>query len=155
MLLESLADTDLTSVSTKYPVIKPGQYPWLVKESTVGPIKKDPTKKMLTLKLELQGDAIDNRAENPQPIPPGYVLSHNVTLDPSEKRTKDMIVRDLCSIIDAAWGEEYRKTQLGSLANFDTDSLVGQLVVAKTGVQAEDQEFPERATIARFIAKAA
>lgn len=153
-LLNSLADTDLTTVSTKYPVIKPGQYPWLVKESVVAPLKKDPSKSMLTLKLELQGDAIDNNVEKPSAIPPGYVLTHNITLDPSEKRTKDMIVRDICSLIDAAYGEEYRKA-LGSLANFDTDQLVGQIVVAKTGVQAEDAEFPERANIARFIAKAA
>lgn len=147
--LNNLAGVDLTQVSTKYPVIAVGIYPWRISESKVEPTKSDPNKNKLALKLELEGTALD---KNDQPLQPGYALSKDITLTPSDKRTTQMIVRDICEVIDAAYGETFRKG-LGSLENFDTDMLQGQVVMAKTAIDPENGQWPEKAVLARFIAK--
>lgn len=148
--LDNLAGVDLSEVSTKYPVIQVGVYAWRITESKVIPVKSDPTRSQWELKLELESSgAIDNKD---QPIQKGYVLTHRVGLSPTDKRTNEMIVRDVCTVIDACWGEDFRKS-LGSLDEFDTDTVQGQVAMAKTSIDPEDAQYPEKARIARFIAK--
>lgn len=147
-ILSNLADTDLTSVDTKYPVIAIGAYSFKITECTEVPAKKDPESKQLKVVCELESPAKDKQGKD---IPAGYKLTTHIGVTPKGDRTVDMILKDICSLIDAAFGEPYRKA-LGSLGNFDTDQLVGQSVVAKTKIEPEG-EYPEKASIARFVPK--
>lgn len=142
------SDLDLTSVSTKYPVIANNTIlPMVINEVEVAPGKNDTSKHNLRLKLATVAPVNDTQGK---PIAPGHALSHYISLTPTEKRSRDNVLRDIKGLLEAAYGDGANAVNLNM---FDFTSLLGVQVTVRVSVQAETAENAEQNRV-RFIKKA-
>jgi len=144
--LQSLQDLDLTTVNTDYPVLQPGIYPWMIKSAEIKDTN-DKKGKLLVIGLELMVDAVD---KNGAAVTAGFKHTHRIGLTPTDKRTGEMIGRDVALLLDAVFGEEGRKSI--KLAAFNIETLVNQQITTKTAVQPEKDGYAESTSV-RFVKK--
>lgn len=162
--LANFADLDLSKVDTNYPVLESGIYPFTIQKLSVDETKKDarPGVKGQMLVLEVVTD-IPVRDKNGKEVPAGFKLTHRIGLSPTFKevngvpdleqpaRTADQILRDVCTLLDAVFGEEGRKAI--NLATFDMNSLVNQKFTGRTSIDPEKDGYQEQTRISRFVKK--
>lgn len=158
--LSNFADLDLSTVSTDYPILESGIYPWNIGKASYE-ISKDKKSEMMVLELHTVAPAKDKHGKE---VPAGYKLTHRIGLTPSYKldangqpivdqpvRTPEMIMRDVASMLDGVFGEAARKTI--NLQAFDINSLVNQQIMGRTSISPEKDGYPEQTRLSRFVKK--
>ena len=136
-------DTDLTTVSTEYPVLAAGTYQFKVASAICGP-NKTQTGHTLTIEATLEAPAYDN---NGNAVMPGYKMTHRTGLTVTEKYDNLAIAKYLATLQDAILGTRV------PLAQFDTDLLIGQTFTATTKIAPEQNGYAEKAEFGKFIKK--
>ena len=152
-----LANTDLSEVSTAYPVLSAGVYEFKVK-SAEKKVSERTGGEYLLFQCELvTPDSIDI---NNEPINPGYVMRHMISLTPSEKQLakkseeqcKQDILSSVCKFLDGLMTQRVWDETL--------ESYVGMTFFAKTrvGKEREDQNtgdvYPAQSEFSSFLPKA-
>lgn len=129
-----ILDTDLTSVDISRPLLSKGAVRFVVSELKVEP-SKDGSKENLTITLKTDQDHKDVKGN---PIRPGFMLTHRISLTPTEKYPEDRIAAELKRFRLAVTGEDS-----GSFAPLD--QYVGKNVDANVDVESDpDGKYPDQ-----------
>ncbi len=139
MDLETLLETDLTSVDILRPLIKPGPV-----EFEVSDIKKEKTKKQKnTLTITLKTINMEKSVKN-EVINPGFVLTHRISLDETEKYDSTRIMQELKKFRAGVTGNEK-----GSF--MPLDQYLHLHVIGSVSVESDDTgEYPDQNRIRSF-----
>ena len=135
----------MSSVDTSYPVLAASMIEMQIVEAKVEPGKKNPDSQILVIVLATLAENPDHKGGV---VPAGYKLTHRIGLTETDKYTKDMLLKNLAVLQDAALGQRI------PLDQFDTDILLDKNMTVKTKVVAATDEFPEKSEVARLIPKA-
>lgn len=144
--LASASGLDLTTVSTEYPILEPGVYPFNIVKAYYDRTK-DKKGELLVVELVTTQPVNDKSG---QPVGPGYKQTHRISLTPTEKMDAKMILQNVAQLLEGVFGEERKKIDLG---NFDIAMLVNQSVLCRVATQPERDGFPESTRIQRFVKK--
>lgn len=134
-LLNSLGSEELANVDTSFPLLKPGQYEFVVDSVEI----KDSNSggKFISISAKLNEDAETTAGE---PLKPGYPVRHMINLTPSQKQIEnnprgvegcvENIKKDIAKFLDAT---------VGPSRYYDPSFQVyrGQTFFAKTRVSKE------------------
>lgn len=140
-LLAGLQGVDLTTVNTKYPCIATAVYVFKIETAVVKQSKSGTS--MLVMECTTLADALDVDGKH---VPAGYKLTHNITIEPTGKRTVEQCAADVAKLQEAVFGHRIPVDQ------FDTDMLIGGTFTAKTKTE-ESDEYGTQPRIAKFIPK--
>lgn len=155
-VLDMLANTDLNTVDTSFPILAPGTYEFEVKEAEIK--TSDNGVRYAAIKTALVSP--DAKDTNGNPINAGYPVRHMFMLSVSEKQVakhgeeqaKKNVIADVCRFMDAVQGNR----------NWDEtlQSYIGQRFFAKTKVskertdEATGQTYSPQAEFAQLLPKA-
>jgi len=145
----NMEGVDLTKIDTKYPILQSGQLlPFEITEVKVDD-NKNKDGKLLIIDLKLDAPALDKEGKEVQP---GFKNKSRIGLTPSGGRDQNMIVRDICILLDAIYGEAGRKAI--DLSTFDFNNIVGSKLTCRTFINPAKDGFDE-STGLKFVAKSA
>jgi len=134
---------DLSQVDTSRPVLPEALYVLNIKDVKVQPSKKDADKKNLVVTFETTAEAMD--VTGTKQINAGYIVTKYYPLQQSDNDKAPDFKRDLAFLQDAVEG-----TKQGERPPFNPFNYVGQRVMAKLKVRADDGEFGAQNDIAKL-----
>lgn len=160
--LAGVSGLDLSTVSTDYPILQPGVYPFNIQKAYYDKSKPvqvtDPStgeshehvSELIKLELVTTQPVND---KNGQPVGPGYKLNKSIALTPTDKMDVRMILGNVAQLLEAVFGEEERKKI--DLGSFDVAMLTNQPVLVRVATAPEKDGYPEKTQVSRFVKKEA